>query len=74
MSCDLCHDTEGPFLVAEVRRNNETVNVALKLVCERCFKKIEREKKNGTTNIRNKRHGDRISRTNGRSKRRTDEA
>lgn len=67
MNCDLCHNTNGPFLVAEVKKT-DTKKVALKLVCEKCYKKIEKEKKSDTTNIRNTRHGNRIPRTNGRSK------
>lgn len=60
MQCQICGDTQGPFIIFDYK--NRVV-----LGCEDC-EKAEREK-NGTTNIRNKRHDSRISRTNSRSKR-----
>lgn len=60
MQCQLCGNTQGPFEIFDYK--NRVI-----LGCEDCAN-AEREK-NGTTNIRNKRHGSRISRSNSRSKR-----
>lgn len=64
MQCQICGDTQGPFEIFEFK--NRVI-----LGCEDCAK-AER-KKNDTANIRNKRHVNRISRSNRRSKRRADE-
>lgn len=59
MQCQICGDTEGPFEIIDY-------NKRVVLSCEGCAN-AER-KKNGTANIRNKRYGNRVSRSNDRSK------
>lgn len=58
MQCQLCRDTGGPFEIIEYKKR-------CILVCEDCANK---EKKNDTANIRNKRYVSRIPRTNSRNK------
>lgn len=60
MQCQICGNLDGPFEIAEIKNG-------VILVCEDCAKKEGR--KNGTANIRHKRHDSRVSRTNDRSER-----
>lgn len=62
MQCYLCKDTEGAFEIEEYKKK-------CVLMCERCAKKVRKEReKNETTHIRNKRHVSRVPRTYSRSK------
>lgn len=61
MQCEICRDTTGPFEIEEHKNR-------CKLVCEDCAKAIRKERKNDTTDIRNKGYARRVSRTYGRSK------
>lgn len=86
MECQICGDTQGPWEYEEIRKGQKICKLCgscdsgywkkdtcIMLVCEDCGNVIRKERKHDTTNIRNKRHGSGISRTNGRSKRRTDD-
>ena len=62
MQCEICKDTNGPFEIIEYK--NRCV-----LACEDCARK---ERKNVATTLRRTGYARRISRTNRRSKQRTD--
>ena len=73
MQCQICGDVNGPFEIIE--RKKEWTDIAgvkmhvneVLLACEDCAR-AERIK-NGTANLRDKRHVNRVSRSNRRSKR-----